>query len=142
MISKVVEFCPGHLDLFEPREEEDDQREGILLGYQLNNVELFSIICDNKVLGIVGANHMRQGTAEVWICISKHISKYAKTFHKTVLDLIEWGVKKHNKYRLTIAVRVDSDRNYKWAEAIGFKAEGIMKKYDGKKDFYLMARLF
>lgn len=82
-----------------------------------------------------------EGVAEAWLIADDKartkpigMTKVGKTF----FDIAEISYSLH---RVQISVRTQDTRAHRWAIALGFKEEGVMRKYgpDGA-DHYIMAR--
>jgi RimJ/RimL family protein N-acetyltransferase len=141
-MNKLIDFSPTHLLNFDPRSSEDNIMKDILHSNKLDTVRIFTLIFQDIVVGILGCKHLRTGVAELWLVLDSKVDSYKKTFHRFCRNTLKKFAKDFDIYRLQIAVDTGISRNYKWAEHLGFEEEGIMRKYDGERDHYLMARLF
>ena len=102
-----------------------------------------TVVLDDEVIAIIGGHLIFKGVMEVWTIISDKIRLVARSFHKKVLELIKLYSKLLKLVRMQMTVRFGYPTNYKWAEALGFKKEALMRSWgpDGD-DYYLFARLF
>ena len=137
---KSVPFSLGHLDIFEPGGTGEYSEEGVIDFYKNPRYEMVSMICDSKVISILGILPLRIGTAEVWLLPSVHVSKYKLGFFREVGKLIESFTEKLDLKRVQATVREDFTVGIKFLTKLGFMFEGRLNKYDNGVDHYLMAR--
>ncbi len=82
-----------------------------------------------------------EGVGEMWMIIDERARTVPVALTKSALrlcDIFEIYLRLH---RLQITVRKDDRRAVRWAQRLGFNAEGLMLKYGpDQSDFYLMAR--
>lgn len=100
-----------------------------------------TILLDGKPVAIVGGIIWNAGVVLAWGLISDDVQRCSIGFFRAVRDLIESqfiaGLR-----RMVINVRVDYIVGYKFAKALGFQPEGIMRKYgDDNCDYTMMARV-
>ena len=94
------------------------------------------------VIGVIGFNKIWDGVVRAWAVFGEDVQKYPIAFHKMVLKLIEHYTFILKIWRIEITVLCGFKQGMKWAEALGFIQEGIMKKFGpNKADFYLYARV-
>lgn len=81
------------------------------------------------------------GVAEAWMLPDEEIDKYAISVTRGARRVLDKAIQDIGIRRLQIAVRVQNDTAYKFAEALYFKTECVMKHYGPEgADYYLMAR--
>lgn len=90
---------------------------------------MFSLLLDGKVIGIVGALFYFKNAAEAFGVYSDDISKCKVSFHKAVKKTINEFFVGRQLHRLQMVVRADYLEGQRWAEGLGFSAEGFMHKY-------------
>lgn len=107
------------------------------------NSYMETIMLGNIPIAIIGMIHLWDGVAEAWTVTSEEVKLYPISFHKSVLSSLVHHEKLLGIHRTQMNVRADYEDGRKWAEALGFKEEGVMLKYgpDGK-DFWRYARTF
>jgi len=93
---------------------------------------------DSKTIFICGLSFISEGVWEAWLIPCKDIKKYAKETVRSVRDFTDWLFNVHSAHRIQIAVE---DFNCKWAKAIGFQFEGIVKKYHKGVDHYMFTKV-
>lgn len=102
---------------------------------------IYTFHSDGDIVGIVGITHMWPGVAEVWSILSEKSKDFPITLHRNVLDLLNVYQEDYNMHRFQLTVLKGFEEGYKWANALGFKAEAIMVKYDASgNDHILFAR--
>jgi len=97
--------------------------------------------CGLDPVAMFGFVPIWEGVAESWLLADNEA-------RKKPLALTKYGIAAHDiakismgLHRLQITVRITDNRAVKWAFALGFKNEAIMKKYGPDQvDYYLMAR--
>jgi hypothetical protein len=98
---------------------------------------------DSKVYGCAGFHEMWPGVCEAWL----HAKEY-KHFHSNMFMII-WYIRGAIKvlhvsgfYRIQAAIKADELKSRKLVEVLGFKYEGLMKKYGpDKSDFIMYAKV-
>jgi len=81
------------------------------------------------------------GVAEMWLLIEERGRKYGKSLTRAAMTVRDFAVLSNNLHRLQITVRCGDIRAVKWAQAIGFDQEAVLRKYGpDKSDFYIFAR--
>jgi hypothetical protein len=94
-----------------------------------------------RVAAIFGFVEIWNGLSEAWLIADDTARRTPLAFTKTaifVLDIAQISMRLH---RLQITVRTTDKRAEKWARAIGFEPECVMRKYGPDQvDYFLMAR--
>lgn len=94
----------------------------------------------DQPIAIIGGVQFLPGVMVLWSLLTDDISRCPVSFHKACKHLIDFYL--NNGYRrLVMTVRRDYEVGFRWAKALGFQCEGIMKKYapDGM-DCFMFAR--
>lgn len=101
--------------------------------------QAYAILCplERVVLGVVGASCISNGVWEGWFYLSRSAGLYAKSIVQTCITLSDFFIKK-DIHRLQIAVRHE---HRKWAKALGFHFECIVKNYHSNIDHYMYVKL-
>ena len=81
------------------------------------------------VVAILGGHLIFNGVLQVWAFISDAVRKCPVSFHKSVVGILGFYFKEFKLRRMQFSVRSDFDMGIKWAESLGFRAEGLMKNY-------------
>jgi hypothetical protein len=131
--SEVVPFKPEHLESL-------DEDTFNLLGLTQdwfekaklfnNNGTCYSGFVNDEFVACAGITLMWSGVGEAWAVVTPKIKKYPVFFHKEVTRKLNTLIKKHKLHRVQATVFAEFQKGKRWAERLGFKAEGIMHKYD------------
>lgn len=97
----------------------------------------FSFNKDGEILAILGGSWISQGVWEVWLYAGESKHKFAKSLVREVKDFTDWVITQ-DVHRLQMAVL---EENRKWAQAIGFQFESIVKNYHSKKDHFMFTKV-
>jgi len=121
---KTIPFEAAHFDLMELRGLEQQT-----IGTNRSKYEALAaagtcgtMICDGRVLGVIGYYEFLPGNYEVFILPSVYIAEYAIMFAKTVRAWLSSVAKSHPVQRFQTSC-VDDDLHNRWMEFIGFKCE-------------------
>jgi hypothetical protein len=79
------------------------------------------------------------GVGEGWVVTSPLVEKYPVIFAKTVWRATVELIESMDLDRIQTVVDVEHTVSHKWVERMGFKNEGLMRKYLGGRDFYRYA---
>jgi len=112
---------------------------------QLNSLEVpkmcFSAIKDNKLICSGGVIPMWEGVFEGWVMGSNKIWQNRIASAKLILLGMNKLIRDNNITRLQTAVKKDFLLGQRFAEWLGLKNEGLMKKYQNNEDYYRYARI-
>ena len=105
----------------------------------------FTAIFEDKIVGVGGAIILWDGVGEFWLMLTadcKRDGVFGIMAFQAIKNKVDDIIEKHKLRRAQCTVRVDFPKARKMVEAIGFKLEGLMKKYcpDGC-DVWLYARI-
>lgn len=103
----------------------------------------YTFVLNSKPIAILGYAPINERVGEVWGFISDDVGMCPIVFHRKVAKLMNAFVRKYGLNRLQMVVRDGYSTGLKWAAALGFKQEGLMRSYgyDGS-DYILMGRVF
>jgi hypothetical protein len=92
-------------------------------------------------LAVFGFIPYWKGLAEFWSMFDDRIRRYPKGMTSVAKQFLYIAEVSEGLHRLQITVKSDDARAYRWAKALGFQEEGLMRKFlpDGS-DSYMMAR--
>ena len=127
-------------DAFAIEENPTDEFKDAMRRHEADGTALTLKVGD-EVMSCGGVMIMSQGVAEIWTLNGPLIKKYPIEFHKFILDCRDKFEKKFNLVRMQAPVQSDIPMNIKWIESLGFKQEGLMRKYWGGKDFCMYSRI-
>lgn len=93
---------------------------------------------DNLPVFICGLSQISPGLWEAWLIPGKRLKDHALSTIKTLRDFTDWVLDNDHAHRLQIAVL---DHNVKWAQALGFHFESIVKNYHSNKDHFMYVKV-
>ena len=94
-----------------------------------------------RVVAAFGMRFYWQGVAEAWMLPGEGIEHNAISLVKGARSLFDIAIERNEIRRLQIAVKVENDTAYKFAKAVGFGVESVMRKFGPEgSDYYLMTR--
>jgi hypothetical protein len=131
---KTIEFKPDHLKEIVPRRIDltafSGWRENLVEHYKMNpDNPGFTLIHEGVVIACGGVYKLWDGVGEAWVVGSDNIPIKKLSFHKAVIRAIK-KIKESKKFhRIQSIVRGDFPEALGWQRLIGFKIEGLMKKY-------------
>ena len=76
-----------------------------------------------------------KGVGEGWVVTSDFVEKYPILFAKTVWRNMAALIESMDLERIQTVVDAEHDVSRKWVERMGFKSEGLMRKYIGGRDY-------
>jgi len=142
---KIVDFKYEHLKGFVGRKE--DQERMIFQdpeGFRqiVNKSVAYSVFDGDKLVVCGGVMFLRSGFGEAWFLSTPLIKKYTRQVLKLSLYYLDMIIDKYDLYRVQATPRINWPSGYKFVERLGFKREGIMRKYGlNKKDCYMYGRI-
>ena len=100
-----------------------------------------TIFKDDKPIAVVGARLKFPKVASVFSLMSCEVRKCPLSFFKEVSRLLEIFAEHMELQRAEIEFPVTFKESIRWAEALGFEREGVLKNYGfDNVDYYLYAR--
>ena len=116
------------------------QQQTVLRLYEMG-CPIVSFTEKDEIVAIFGLIVHWAKVAECWAVVSDLAHNKPLTFHRQVLSVINEYEKKFSLHRMQITVRSDYVIGCRWAKSLGFKREGLMKKYmPNGGSHYLYAR--
>ena len=106
----------------------------------INNLEVddcYTGVINGKPVVCGGVIKLWDGCFEGWVIASKSIQLHSFDVCKTIRRYTDKLYKKNKMHRLQTAVQKDFIEGYRFAQFLGMKQEGIMKKYDYLKQDYM-----
>lgn len=102
----------------------------------------FSLWYDEHLLAVIGTQHIWGGVVAVWAILTVEIYRYRVSLLRVLKQLLSFNMIDLNLHRVQIDVRADYAAGHRFAKALGFIAEGTMKKFGtNKEDYVLYARV-
>jgi hypothetical protein len=106
---------------------------------RLNTGPAYTIVNSKNIIASGGIMPLWKGTGEGWVVSSNLVPEHGMFFAKTVLRMM----KEYEPEFERIQTTVDAEHkvSLRWVEWMGFKNEGLMRKYIGGRDYYRFARV-
>jgi len=99
----------------------------------------FCAATPDYVLSIFGVYRIRKGVGMAWYFNSSFVDKHKIWFHRTMKSYMEQTIATLDLHRLEGHVKIDYKTGVNWALRMGFKMEGVMKRYTKTSDYFMMA---
>lgn len=94
-----------------------------------------------KKIAIFGFRDIWDGLVEAWFIPGQGLSKHSRSTLVGARAIMEDAISQTRIRRLQITVKKDNDTAFKFAKALGFEVESIMRKFGPEgADYYMMAR--
>jgi len=132
-------FIPD--DLFNIEYSYPEDQKGLAEKWKDGYSRIITLEIDGDIVTIMGITGIRPGVYEAFITKTAHIFKHAKEFHDTMVKVVESALKLEGLHRLQMYVDSTIPRDIRWAEKLGFEREGLLKKFDIDKDYYVYGRI-
>jgi hypothetical protein len=97
-----------------------------------------TIFVDGKPAAVVGLHQPWFGVGEFWSVMSEDVRKAPLEFHRLIERLIAAHEKVLQLHRTQMTVRLKYDDGKRWAELLGFRAEGVLIHYGPDKESHVM----
>jgi len=94
-----------------------------------NNGKCITGLVDGNIVGVGGVDEMWTGVGEVWLMLSYETDRYPKRAYKVIRDGLKQLIEDNGFWRTQAWGRIDFDRAHTLFKHLGFKPEGIAKKY-------------
>lgn len=95
-----------------------------------------------NVLLVFGLRMPWDGLAELWMIPGDNIKSHAISLVRGAKAVTDTALDNFNLRRLQISVKVGNDTAFKFAKALRFEVESVMRKFGPEgADYYLMTRL-
>lgn len=88
-----------------------------------------TVLIDFKPAAVIGLVCLWPGVAEAWALTSDRVQERPIEFHKTVRSLLRDHMKQMGLNRVHLTVPSGYAVGNKWAKALGFDAEAVLKSY-------------
>jgi hypothetical protein len=99
------------------------------------------LLPDGEVAACGGVAIQWPGFGVGWAITSDLVDDYMLTFHKTFKRMIAHIERSRGLVRIQTTVHADHLVSRRWLKRLGFETEGLMRRYIGGDDYYLMARV-
>lgn len=104
------------------------------------NPDRVNISSPPVVLGMGGIIPVWKGVAIAWLLTACEIERYKVFFHKAIVTMLDKAIRELSLHRVDVSVLAEHEVSIKWLERLGFKNEGLMRKFDSQgNDYYRYA---
>lgn len=109
----------------------------------INSNLAYTLTVDGEIFAIVGYSPIHALAGELWSLISERVEEIPVTFHRACARAMDAFVTANDLKRVQVVVKEGFTQGEKWAEALGFTKEGLMKSYgyDGS-NYWIMGRTY
>jgi len=142
---KIIDFKYEHLKGFIGRKE--DKARMIFndpKGFRqvVNNSVAYSAFDGDELVACGGVMFYRLGFGEAWFLSTPLIKKYTRQILKISRYYLKMIIDEYDLYRVQATPRINWPIGYKFVERLGFRKEGILRKYGlNKEDCYMYGRV-
>lgn len=102
------------------------------------SIAAYTVVYEGRIVACVGIIKMLEGVGQAWAIYPPDIGTYHIDPQITKIKLKELMIE-HNLRRVQATARVDYPAASSYLRYLGFKREGIMKKYEPDGDAFLYA---
>jgi hypothetical protein len=102
----------------------------------------FSYEAEGNIICCAGLQILHNEAAEVWSAMRDGFQRYGKSLYFLQKKGIEKIVEERNIIRLQAHVEKNSLTARRYIEHLGFRQEGVCRKYFNRSDYILYARIF
>jgi len=99
--------------------------------------DCFTAVKDGRPIICGGVIEMWKGCYEGWVITSEHANRHPFSIAKLIKNYVDELIIKNKMHRLQTAVLLGYLQGYRFAEFLGMKEEGLMKKYDYMQQDYI-----
>jgi hypothetical protein len=138
-------YAPDHVSYINTNNKDilcigDSVSREQLVTAQANMGEATTVMIHGQPVGVFGMVPLWPGVAEMWFIPDERLRAYPIFMTRGGRAFMDITRISYGLHRQQITVRCDHEAAVKWANAIGFKQEAILKAYGtDKADFYMMS---
>jgi hypothetical protein len=139
-------FVPEHFDHLDFDHKEISVLSNVydiksMVSQQARMGSAFTVFRHNRPIAILGVINIWPGVGEMWSIFDNQAREIPATALRTGRSFGDIAIRYLQLHRLQITVRTDDNRAFRYAKAIGFETESVMRKYGPDQvDYLLMAR--
>lgn len=145
---KLIPFHVRHLSQIDLREFDEQVILGVpdaferIIQQAKNGVAYTGVDEKGKIILIGGIAFLWEGVGSGWVLTSKLLLEHKTWSHRAIKDVLDITEGTHKLHRIESLILKGHEVSMKWAERLGFKQEGLLRKYDSQKnDYWLCARV-
>jgi hypothetical protein len=140
MMLKAQPTTKEHIDLLDPEDVGFDVSLALETAFKYPDIRPMMTFLNNEnaPVFVCGLSQISPGLWEAWLIPSKILKKHALSAVKTLREFTDWVIDNNHAHRLQIAVL---EHNVKWAQALGFHFECIVKNYHSNRDHFMYVKV-
>lgn len=141
---KVIPFKVEHYYAIQKRAEVDDFELEFFIRANGNLLEKFPSITevvDKTYIACGGFILLWPNTAELWAKVSPECNQYVVEMNQIALNFISDTARALHLSRLQATVDKEFLMAKRWIEFLGFKKEGLLKKYFNNRDYLMYSQI-
>ena len=139
---KVRLFDMAHLERIEPKSGVFNGKDAIrqkLVAMQDNeDCHIRTLFMGDEPVAIVGIAENWPGVGECWSFLSDDVRRAPLAFTKALIALLDLYGQSLSLHRVQMTVRASFIEGIKFAQTLGFRSEGLLRKYGPDQADYLM----
>lgn len=110
-----------------------------LIASNLAKGPAFTGVAPEGIIACGGILPLWKGVGEAWVVTSELVNLYPLTFAKVIWRKLKELIESNSFERVQTTVDKDYTISQAWVDRMGFKNEGLMRKFLGGRDFYRYA---
>jgi hypothetical protein len=136
---KIINFKVEHLDCMDMRSHEEQFNKD---NFKPLEGELsFTGIIDGRIISCGGLKMYSQTGAEIWQIPSVYVGQYVLVYARYIKRWLNDSVQALGLNRVE-TVSIDDDLHNRWMLFLGFKKEGVKRKFLFNKDYAVWGRVW
>lgn len=140
---RCVKFKASHLDRIDPQSQQIGEMSDALDADLVSVGIAYTVTRDNAPVAAFGLQKMWPGRASSWGFVSSKIGRSGLLYAtREIVGKLNMIQSSQDYRRVEASTAAGFDRAARWAEALGFQREGLMRAYgpDGS-DYHLWSRV-
>lgn len=146
LMLEVVQYKPEHLlnidligfqEYMKPILESEEYRNAL----QQMGPAFSGFNEEGKLIGVAGVRNINAKTAHAWAIFSKDLPQYSRPIFRAIKKFFTIYFNNDAYDRIQADVSSEYPEGIRFAQALGFEPEGIMKHYLNNVDHFLFAKV-
>ena len=127
---RIIPFKPEHLVKIRARGDTGFVTDYLAIGKMYEALgPAFSGEVDGQLLGAAGIAILWKGVGEAWVWVPPEVARYPLFFHRNIRDMMVEVKRAKHLVRIQTTVKVRDVTANAWIKRLGFKAEGVMRRW-------------
>lgn len=140
-MSKIesLPFSRSHAFMIDLRDQEKELLDAryLVAVSEMENASCATLMCDGRILAIVGFKEIWEGVVEVFVVPSKYIPYHKVAFVRRIKRYLNNLQEDLGLHRMQTASLADEATD-RWMQALGFVCEGTLVRYTSTQQNYRM----